>query len=134
MIDKNRLDEKCSTWNISLSPAQLDQLDHYAEILVSYNEKVNLTALQETETALTQYARELDRRAALKRARDEGAKAARLARLRNEAGADSLLAVLVAERQLASLEAQLAQSDAQVTTNQIALFKALGGGWETAGD
>ena len=90
--------------------------------------------MQETETALTQYARELDRRAALKRARDEGAKAARLARLRNEAGADSLLAVLVAERQLASLEAQLAQSDAQVTTNQIALFKALGGGWETAGD
>ena len=40
MIDKNRLAEKCSTWNISLSPAQLDQLDHYAEILVSYNEKV----------------------------------------------------------------------------------------------
>ena len=40
----------------------------------------------------------------------------------------------MAERQLASLEAQLAQSDAQVTTNQIALFKALGGGWETAGD
>ena len=37
MIDKNRLAEKCSTWNISLSPAQLDQLDHYAEILVSYN-------------------------------------------------------------------------------------------------
>ena len=39
MIDKNRLAEKCSTWNISLSPAQLDQLNHYAEILVSYNEK-----------------------------------------------------------------------------------------------
>ena len=92
-----------------------------------------LRPLQETETALTQYARELDRRAALRRARDEGATAARLARLRNEAGVDSLLNVLVAERQLASLEAQLAQSDAQVTTNQIALFKALGGGFHGAG-
>ena len=100
-----------------------------AEAALANFEKANLTALQETETALTQYARELDRRAALKRARDEGATAARLARLRNEAGVDSLLNVLVAERQLASLEAQLAQSDAQVTTNQIALFKALGGGW-----
>ena len=49
MIDKNRLAEKCSTWNISLSPAQLDQLDHYAEILVSYNEKVNLTAITNPE-------------------------------------------------------------------------------------
>ena len=49
MIDKNRLAEKCSTWNISLSPAQLDQLDHYAEILVSYNEKVNLTAITSPE-------------------------------------------------------------------------------------
>ena len=40
------------------------------------------------------------------------------------------LNVLVAERNLAQLEAQLAQSDAQVTSSQIALFKALGGGWE----
>ena len=49
MINKNRLAEKCSTWNIALSPAQLDQLDRYAEILVSYNEKVNLTAITSPE-------------------------------------------------------------------------------------
>ena len=30
MINKTRLAEKCSTWNIALSPAQLDQLDRYA--------------------------------------------------------------------------------------------------------
>lgn len=116
--------------NILAARARVKQAGAGAEGALANFEKVNLTALQETETALTQYARELDRRAALRRARDEGAKAAQLARLRNEAGADSLLAVLVAERQLALLEAQLAQSDAQVTTNQIALFKALGGGWE----
>ena len=116
--------------NIGAARARVKQAGASAEGALANFEKVNLTALQETETALTQYARELDRRAALKRARDEGEKAARLARLRNEAGVDSLLNVLVAERNLATLEAQLALSDAQVTTNQIALFKALGGGWE----
>ena len=49
MIDKNRLSEKCSTWNIALTGTQLDLLDKYAELLVSYNEKVNLTAITSPE-------------------------------------------------------------------------------------
>ena len=49
MIDKNRLQDKCSTWNIPLTGAQLDLLDRYAELLVSYNEKVNLTAITSPE-------------------------------------------------------------------------------------
>ena len=49
MINKTRLAEKCSTWNIALSPAQLAQLDRYAEILVDYNKKVNLTAITSPE-------------------------------------------------------------------------------------
>ena len=49
MIDKNRLEEKCSTWNIALTGAQLDQLDAFAEILVEYNQKVNLTAITDPE-------------------------------------------------------------------------------------
>ena len=49
MIDKNRLATKCSTWNITLTPTQLDLLDKYAELLVSYNEKVNLTAITSPE-------------------------------------------------------------------------------------
>ena len=49
MIDRERLAQKCSTWNITLTPSQLDQLDHYAELLVDYNEKVNLTAITTPE-------------------------------------------------------------------------------------
>lgn len=45
MIDKPRLEAKCSTWNITLTGTQLDQLDAFAEILVDYNQKVNLTAI-----------------------------------------------------------------------------------------
>lgn len=49
MIDKHRLQQKCSTWNISLTATQLDRLDRYAQLLVAYNQKVNLTAITEPE-------------------------------------------------------------------------------------
>lgn len=49
MIDKTRLAQKCSTWNIALTGAQLDQLDRYAALLVEYNQKVNLTAITTPE-------------------------------------------------------------------------------------
>ncbi|MBF0664887.1 MAG: TolC family protein, partial [Brevundimonas sp.] len=99
--------------------------------LATFDQTV-LTALQETETALADYANELDRRSALQAARDQAANAARLSRLRFDAGADSFLAVLDAERTLAAADAQLAASEALVTTYQIALFKALAGGWGEA--
>ena len=38
MIDKQRLEAKCSTWNIALTGTQLDQLDAFAQILVDYNQ------------------------------------------------------------------------------------------------
>ena len=49
MIDKQRLEAKCSTWNIALTGTQLDQLDAFAQILVDYNQKVNLTAITDPE-------------------------------------------------------------------------------------
>ena len=49
MIDKARLEQKCSMWNIALTGTQLDQLDAFAQILVDYNQKVNLTAITDPE-------------------------------------------------------------------------------------
>ena len=49
MIDKNRLEQKCSMWDIALTGEQLDQLDAFAQILVDYNQKVNLTAITDPE-------------------------------------------------------------------------------------
>ena len=49
MIDKARLEQKCSMWNIALTGTQLDQLDAFAGILVDYNQKVNLTAITDPE-------------------------------------------------------------------------------------
>jgi len=120
------------TWNfpnLAAARARVAQADAAAQGALAQFEATSLAALQETETALVQYARELDRRTALRRARDESARAVRLSRMRFEAGRENFLTVLDAERTLAGLEAQLVQSDATVTTYQINLFKALAGGW-----
>lgn len=116
--------------NIAVARARIAQTGALSDAALADFDQAVLVALQETETALTQYANELDRRTALTEARDQAARAAELSRLRFDAGADSFLTVLDAERTLTAADAALAQSDALVTTYQIALFKALAGGWD----
>ena len=115
--------------NPGVSRARVERADALAGAALATFDQTVLVALQETETALAAYANELDRRSALQAARDQAATAARLSRLRFDAGADSFLSVLDAERTLAGADAQLAASDALVTSYQITLFKALAGGW-----
>jgi outer membrane protein TolC len=89
-----------------------------------------LNALRETESALVVYARQLDRDAALRAARDQSAEAASQASRLFQYGKTDYLTVLDAERTLASNESALAASQADLSSDQIALFLALGGGWE----
>jgi outer membrane protein TolC len=89
-----------------------------------------LNALRDTESALTNYARELDRLDALRRAHAQGAEAVRVARLRFDAGRENFQVVLNAETALASIDAQVAQSEAAVSDDLVTLFLALGGGWQ----
>lgn len=100
------------------------------DVALAQFDQTVLTALRDTETALSAYANELDRRAALMIARDRAAQAQRLSQLRFDEGADSFLSLLDAQRTLAQSEAALIQSQALVTSYQIAVFQALGGGWE----
>ena len=90
-----------------------------------------LGALEETETALSTYARALDRRTFLKAARDEAAKAATITRAQQREGAVDSLVWLDAERTFAETEAALAEQDARVADAQIDVFRALGGGWSS---
>jgi len=90
---------------------------------------VVLNALRETETALSNYARELDRNAALKAARDQSALASNQAGRLYRFGRTDFLTTLDAERTLASTEAAVAASEAALATDQVTLFLALGGGW-----
>jgi outer membrane protein TolC len=89
-----------------------------------------LRALEETETALSNYARLLERRIALRAARDEAETAARITRAQQREGRVDSLAQLDAERTFADAEAELALIDARVANAQIDLFRALGGGWK----
>ena len=89
-----------------------------------------LTALQETETALSAYAHEIDQHQALVAARDEAQRAANVTIARQKEGTIDFLTVLDAQRTLADTQADLAASDARIAFAQIDLFKALGGGWQ----
>ncbi|WP_249341061.1 MULTISPECIES: TolC family protein [unclassified Sphingomonas] len=89
-----------------------------------------LTALQETETALSAYGHALGRRTALQAARNEAEAAVNIARARQREGDIDSLALLDAERTFADAEADLAQADAFIADTQVDLFRALGGGWQ----
>lgn len=89
-----------------------------------------LRALQETEQALARYGAAWRERDALQTARAEHARAFTLAEREFRAGALDSLGVLDAERSLVDVDAALAQSAQQVSLDQVAVFKALGGGWQ----
>jgi NodT family efflux transporter outer membrane factor (OMF) lipoprotein len=90
-----------------------------------------LSSLEETENALVNYSQEQERRDRLQAAVSQNQTALELSRELYTSGLGDFLAVLDAQRQLYGNEDLLAQSQIAVTTNLIALYKALGGGWES---
>jgi len=116
--------------NLLVARARVQQAEASAAGALANFDGTWLRALQETETALTRYSRELERRESLRRARGQAAESARIARLRYRSGRESFQIVLDNERSLAAIEAELARSDAQLSDNLVSLFLALGGGWQ----
>jgi outer membrane protein TolC len=116
--------------NILVARARIAQARASAAGALANFDATWLRALQETETALTRYSMELERREALRRSRGQAAEAARIARLRYRSGRESFQIVLDNERSLSAIEAELARSDAQVSDDAISVFLALGGGWQ----
>jgi outer membrane protein, multidrug efflux system len=99
--------------------------------LAAYQQTV-LKALEETENALVTHARARDRLVQLTAAAQESDTAAQIARARYEGGLVGFLDVLDAERAQLQAQDQLAQSRTDAATSLIAVYKALGGGWEGA--
>jgi NodT family efflux transporter outer membrane factor (OMF) lipoprotein len=116
--------------NVAVARARIAQAEASAEGALAAFDGTWLRALEETESALTRYAGELDRLTALRRARGQSAEAARIARLRFQAGREPFQVVLDAERVLAQTDAAVAQSEAVLSDNLVSLFLALGGGWQ----
>ncbi|QSR17721.1 transporter [Novosphingobium sp. KA1] len=90
-----------------------------------------LTALQETETALSAYRNALLRKDRLASARDAARRAADVSMARQSRGQIDSLDVLDAQRTLASADADYAAARRAVAFAQVDLFRALGGSWQT---
>ncbi|MBS1169250.1 MAG: cusC [Burkholderiaceae bacterium] len=116
--------------NTSTTRSRIAQAEAGTQAALAKFDATVLNALRETENALTVYARELDRNAMLKAARNQSANAAQQANRLYRAGRTDFLTALDAERTLASDESALAASTAKLASDQIAVFLALGGGWE----
>jgi multidrug efflux system outer membrane protein len=89
-----------------------------------------LSALEDTEGALVTSARARARTEALQGAATASDKAADLARQRFAGGLIDFLEVLDAERTALSAELLLSQSRTDAATSVVAVYKALGGGWQ----
>jgi outer membrane protein TolC len=99
------------------------------EAAVAFKKAV-LTAWHEIDNALTAYQAEQARRDELIRAVADSQRALGLAQSRYEQGVADFLTVLDAQRLLLGTQQQLQLSTTNVSENLVALYKALGGGWE----
>jgi NodT family efflux transporter outer membrane factor (OMF) lipoprotein len=124
-------------WNVFNAGSVRSNIDVQSErqqqALLAYELTV-LRALEEAENAMTDYARELDRQAHLRQAASAARNAADIAESLYMDGLRDYIYVLDAQRALFALEDSLASSSAQVAANLIRLYKALGGGWDPAGN
>jgi outer membrane protein TolC len=88
--------------------------------------------LRETETSLSNLARQLDTQRSLQAARALAAEAARNTERLYRRGVGRFIDTLDAERTLIESDTALAEATAQVSDMQVKLFLALGGGWQDA--
>src|SRR5262249_47672999 len=100
------------------------------EAAITYQKTV-LSAWHEVDNALTAYKTEQARRNQLIQAVAQNQRALRLAQSRYQEGVADFLQVLTAQQNLLSTQQQLALATTNVSANLVALYKALGGGWET---
>jgi NodT family efflux transporter outer membrane factor (OMF) lipoprotein len=110
--------------NIQVQSARQEQA------LANY-ETIVLTAVKEVENALVGIAQEQQRQQNLTAAIKTAQRAVILARNQYASGLIDFQNVLQTQRSLLSLQDQMTQSQGQVSTYMISLYKALGGGWRS---
>jgi len=111
------------TGNLKLARAE------QGDAVLAYRQTV-LTALRDVENALTAYRTEQEREQRLRALVASAEDQLYLARNRYEHGLSSFIDVLSSETTLVQARQQWISSTMTVTTNLVALYKALGGGWE----
>ncbi len=110
--------------------ARIKQANARADAQLATYERTVLSALEETENALVDFGRQQVQRDHLAASARSAASAAALANQRYTSGLVDFLTVLDAERTQLAVEDQLAQSQTRTVAALVAVYKALGGGWE----
>jgi multidrug efflux system outer membrane protein len=112
--------------------ARLRAAEARADGALAFYEQTVLRALEETENAFVGYSQNQRRLAALALQAAASGRAAELARIRYREGAIDFLRLLDAERTLLEAEDAVAVAKTELNTSVVAIYKALGGGWEVA--
>lgn len=121
------------SWSIPNRPvvrARIAQADAQIQADLASFDSIVLEALRQTESALETYRRSSQRSEALSRAQASAALSASQANRLFRFGRGDFLSLLDAQRSLATAQAQSATAKTQLLQDQIALFLALGGGWQ----
>jgi multidrug efflux system outer membrane protein len=103
----------------------------FAETVAQYQKTVQ-NSFREVSDSLIAYQRTREFRARQEERTEANRNAAKLATIRYEGGVTSYLEVLYNEQELFSAELNLAQARLNELLSVVALYRALGGGWEPA--
>ncbi|AJE15305.1 efflux transporter outer membrane subunit [Stutzerimonas balearica] len=98
--------------------------------LAAYEQQV-LLALEESQNAFSDYGHAQQRLLAQLRQSEASRAAAEQARIRYREGSEDFLVLLDAERERLAAEDAQAQAEVEVYRGIVALYKALGGGWQS---
>ncbi|HEV2540622.1 MAG TPA: efflux transporter outer membrane subunit [Frateuria sp.] len=105
-----------------------------ADAALAIYQRTVLRALEDVDNALVGYNQQRERVQHLLDQAQQSERAAQLAKIRYEAGAIDYLELLDAQRTQLSAEDQLAEAETGINLRAIALYKALGGGWQACAD
>jgi NodT family efflux transporter outer membrane factor (OMF) lipoprotein len=101
------------------------------EVLADYKQTI-LGAVRDVEDAVVAFDREQDRQDLYRQTVAANAEAVRIANEQYSEGVAGFLTVLDAQRSLFASQDALAVSDGSLAVDVVAIYKGLGGGWESA--
>jgi len=125
------------SWNLfdsGKTKSTIRQLESINEQFVIEYKQTVINALQEVENALIASSKEKEHFQAISDAVEKNRKAVQIATILYEKGEVDFLEVLVAQRSLYSSEDAMTQSNQRLSTDLVALYKAIGGAWDAQAD
>ncbi len=120
--------------NVQRVRANLHASEARADAAKANYQRAVLEAIEDIDIAVTGFNQQRVRVDHLIEQDAQSRRAAELARVRYEEGETGFLELLDAMRTQLAAEDDLAQAEAAVDTRAVALYKALGGGWQACGD